>query len=130
MVLLSKPPQRFKMLPFHADEDPEHGFDGKIDLLRVAEEREYKQSIYLDNAFLDDLETNETVRNGWRELTFEDRKASMLLQKNGDYYDLDDDVTDSLRLRYKAGNRWIAVPRDSQWVGFASVPTSWHKIHG
>ena len=42
---------------------PEHNFDGKIDLTRVAEERTHEKMKHLDNAFLHEVDANKAVHH-------------------------------------------------------------------
>lgn len=98
--------------------DPAHNFDGKIELLRVSEEREYKRNAYLENAFSHDLNTNDAVKNEWRSIAFDEMKCDVLLRGVADHFDLDEDVAGNLALRYKKKGRWTLVPKDLPYGEF------------
>ena len=91
---------------------PAHKFDGKIDLLQVAEEQECKKTMCLDNVFFNEPERNEAVKNGWQNIAFDDMKCIMLLHAITREFCLDDKVTQHLWLKFKQGNWWKEVSFD------------------
>ena len=80
---------------------PEHDFTGKIMIKRVSEPTKYKQKSH-NQAFSDHAAVNMMLRNGeWRALvTDDDTTLGELKGYLQDVYDLEDDIKESLVLRY------------------------------
>eukprot|EP00984_Skeletonema_dohrnii_P035533 scaffold35421_cov266-Skeletonema_dohrnii-CCMP3373.AAC.1 len=80
---------------------PEHGFDGKISLHRVASETEYKQVTYNSN-FTDSAELNEQLKGqGWYDLVEEDMSLGELRTALAEKYYLDESISNRIVLRHQ-----------------------------
>ena len=77
---------------------PEHNFDGKIFLKRIAKKEKYKQKSHHQN-FTDDASLNGILKNGeWKQLVVEGDEVRLmhLRESIAENYFLDEETTDNL----------------------------------
>jgi hypothetical protein len=83
--------------------NPEHNFDGKVTIQCDSRTRQLLRGTCHANKFHNDCYVNQLLISGdWRQL-YDDKTYSTnkILALIVDFYDLDDDVTEALCLRYK-----------------------------
>merc|ERR1719291_1268985 len=97
---------------------PEHSFDGKIFLKRIAKKEKYKQKSHHQN-FTDDASLNGILKDGeWKHLVVEgnDVRLMHLRESIAENYSLDKEITDNLVIRYYPGSKPQYIDQPYQMV--------------
>ena len=121
-VVSRRHPTKVMYMGVVARPNAEQNFDGKIDLLRVSTKGVYKKTTYLNSAFSDENEVNDAVIQTWQTLATNQMTCMELLDNIADHFDLDEDISDNLRIRYKQRGKWIEVDEDTKYADFKDKP--------
>jgi hypothetical protein len=111
-VVSRQHPTKVMFMGIIAKPNMEHGFDGKVDIIRISKSKEIKQTSYRQ-MFVIDRNVNDALRNGaWRELfgpVSTTLTIGAMVETIIAAYDLDDELQGELVFRYSNYNATVTI---------------------